>query len=102
MPFVREVAGVPQTAQWRKGVKVRGNNVPTGTAIATFDRTGKYENDRTGRSHAAILIEENVAGLRVYDQWVGRSVHERTIRWKNGNGKPANDGDAYHVVTVMA
>jgi hypothetical protein len=98
--LVREAAGAPHTAQWRRGVQVRGNDVAPGAAIATFEPDGRYGNHTDGRSHAAILIAVVPEGLRVWDQWVGHPVAQRTIRWHggNGNGRPVNDGDQYHVI----
>jgi hypothetical protein len=80
---------------------VRGGNVPRGTIIATFHPTTKrYENDTTAtrRSHAAVFLEEREDGLRVLDQWRGRPVLERTIRFKGGSQPHVDDGDSYYVV----
>jgi hypothetical protein len=98
--FVQRAAGMPHTSRWRRGVRVRDHNVPSGTAIATFEPDGRYGNHTDGRSHAAILVAELPEGLRVWDQWVGHPVQQRTIRWRggNGNGKPVNDGDEYYVI----
>jgi hypothetical protein len=53
------------TANWRRGKKVRGKNIPAGTAIASFrGDSNRYQND-----HAAILIKETAKGLEVYDQY---------------------------------
>lgn len=99
--FVREVTGLPQSAQWRRGDPVRGSGCASGTIIATFDADGTYGNHTDGRSHAAILLAEHSDGLLVADQWIGQPVHQRTIRYRNGNGYAANDGDRYCVVEVM-
>lgn len=98
--FVRQAASVPPTAQWRRGIRVRGNDIPTGTAIATFDPVSlRYINDTSGASHAAILLEELAAGLRVLDQWSGRPVGERIIAFRAGRATTrVNDGDEYHVI----
>lgn len=102
--FIQEAASAPHTSRWRRGAKVRNGAVPVGTAIATFSPGltsqggGRYENRTDGSSHAAILIAELNGGLRVWDQWRGHPVAERTIRWHGGQGKPVNDGDAYYVI----
>ena len=96
--FVQQAAGCTHTSAWRCGIKVRSNNVESGTAIATFDPSGRYGNHTDGRSHAAILIAETKEGLLVWDQWHGQPVHRRTIRFHGGVGKRVNDGDAYHVI----
>lgn len=96
--LVQVVAQAPHTSTWKQGPKVRGNNVQFGTVIATFDQNGRYENDTTGRSHAAIFLSETNEGLRVIDQWQKQPVHERLIRFRGGQGSPINDGDAFYVL----
>lgn len=96
--FVQEVARMPHTSEWRRGVKVRGNNVPQFTIIATFAADGRYENRTDGHSHAAVLLAEVEDGLGVLDQWQGHPVAERIIRFRGGEGKKVNDGDAFYVV----
>lgn len=96
--YVQVCAKCPHTSQWMPGVKVRGNEVEFGTAIATFDPDGHYGNNTNGSSHAAILIEETDAGLLVFDQWTGHPVSERTIRFRGGVGKKVNDGDQFYVI----
>lgn len=100
--YVREVTGAPHTSQWRRGEKVRGGALPSGTAIATFDANGRYANATDGSSHAAILISATDAGLVVMDQWQGQPVHQRTIRPKGGAGPACDDADRYHVVVTDA
>lgn len=97
--YCQHVSNVPHTSQWRRGRKVRNGHVEAGTIIATFhDQTGRYENDVTGKSHAAVFIVEHPNGLEVYDQWVGQPVKKRIIHFRRGIGSKANDGDAYYVV----
>jgi hypothetical protein len=92
-------ANVPHTSKWRRGVRVRDNpDLAPGTAIATFDANGRYANATDGSSHAAILLDVRDDGLLVADQWVGRAVAERIVRYKGGAGDPVNDGDAYFVI----
>jgi len=101
VPFVQHAAGAPHTSRWRQGPRVRGNNVPTGTVIATFGgNPPRYQNRTDGSSHAAILIIEEPNGLRVWDQWVGQPVHQRTLQFRGGSGRASNDGDRFHVVVV--
>jgi hypothetical protein len=108
--FARAAAAIAQTSTWRKGAMVRGATLSPGTAIATFNADGKYENDISGRSHAAIYLGQSAAGIQVLDQWVERikmpdgtvkvlakPVHQRTIRFQE-NAKPVNDGRNYYVI----
>ncbi|CAF0937493.1 unnamed protein product [Adineta steineri] len=88
--FVKVCTGDRRTtSQWSAGVKVRGANISFGTAIATFPN-GKYS------GHAAIYTGQNNDGIQVWDQWVGRPVATRTIRW-NGSGI-SNNGDSFFVI----
>lgn len=99
VPYVQAVSDVGITSRWLRGERVRGGNTPPFTVIATFNDQGRYANDTTGLSHAAVLLEETPAGLRVLDQWVGRKppgVSERLITW--GGASPVNNGDMYFVV----
>jgi hypothetical protein len=100
--YVREVAGLPHTSQWRRGDAVRGYNCASGTIIATFDANGRYGNHVDGRSHCAVLIAEQSNGLTVLDQWRGQPVHQRSIRFRGGQGDPVNDGDAYFILELAA
>jgi hypothetical protein len=96
---VRRVTGLPHTSAWRRGVHVRGADLASGIAIATFDPDGTYGNHTDGRSHAAIFIEQTEQGLRCLDAWVGHPAAERVIRFKGGTGQPVDDGDAYFCIT---
>lgn len=99
--LVREAGGVPHTSQWRRGPKARGGSLAAGTVIATFGGDPpRYQNRTDGTSHAAVFAAEEAGGLRVWDQWAGQPVHSRLIRFRGGQGRPVNDGDAFHVVTV--
>ena len=91
---------MPPTSQWRRGVRVRGGDLPEGRPIATFDANGRYANATDGTSHAAILLAEITNGLRVVDQWRGQPAHVRIIRFQGGRVLPADDGDVYHAIEV--
>lgn len=59
---------MPHTAAWQRGALVKGNvNMVPGTAIATFDPSGKYGNHTDGRSHAAIYLGQDATGIQVLD-----------------------------------
>lgn len=93
--LIQRCSGAPKTRHWRQGEGVRGNDLEQGTVIATF-KEGYYPN-KTGW-HAAIYISQDEQGIWVWDQWINKPVHKRLIRFKNGNGTPNNDGDAYSIV----
>jgi len=96
--LVKAWTGAPPSSLWRQGQKVRGNGmISRGTAIATFVN-GVYPNWIHG-NHAAIFLYETADGIRVIDQWTGRTHHypqERTIHW--GGDNLSNNGNAYYVV----
>jgi hypothetical protein len=99
--FVKAAAGVPQTAAWQKGPEVHGNlHIAPGTAIATFEADGTYTS-RTG-NHAAIYLYQDDRGIWVYDQWRGRPVGLRLIRFEGGtgsaSGSKSNDGRRFAVI----
>jgi hypothetical protein len=96
--YVKKYAGAPVTSVWKQGTKVRGDmTLQKGTAIATFNTLGRYPNMPKG-NHAAIYAGQDAIGIWVYDQWTGKSVGKRQIRFKGGVGSPSDDGDAYSVI----
>jgi hypothetical protein len=108
--FAQTAATIGHTSTWQRGALVRGATLVPGTAIATFDKDGNYQNDTGGRSHAAIYLGQDAVGIQVLDQWVERKkmadgtigtrvqpVHKRTIRFQS-NSKPVNDGRNYYVI----
>jgi hypothetical protein len=100
--FVRQAAGAPQTAAWRKGVHVfeaKSGTIPRGTVIATFDSGGNYPSDGLGQ-HAAIYLEHSAERIVVLDQWKAQGrVLQRSIRFKRPKGTSrSNDADTFYVV----
>ncbi len=93
--FVKECSGAPVTTKWVPGVKVKDNDVASGTAIATF-KDGKYPSQKG--YHVRSLSVRMTKRIVVWDQWKGQPVHKRTIGFMAGEGKPSNDGDAYSVI----
>jgi hypothetical protein len=86
---------IGKTSEWKKGNDVRGNNIPPGTAIASF-RNGVYADD-----HAAILIAELPEGLKVWDQYKTppKSWGIRILRFDYSGDHPySNDGDRFSVI----
>ena len=87
------------TPNWTRGTKVKGNDaLKTGTPIATFGTNGNYLSEMGGSSHAAIFRRFVDGGIEVYDQSVGKPVWMRVIGYKNGQGKPSNDGDQFYII----
>ena len=93
--YVFHEAGTPLglTPTWKQGIKVRGNKVPPGTAIASF-RNGKFAQD-----HAAILIRETADGLEVWDQYnrPSKPWGKRVLRFSKDNDR-SNNGNLFYVI----
>lgn len=84
------------TGKWKQGMKVKGNNIQPGTAIATFNIHGDYANN-----HAAIFIEELEEGLRVWDQYnkPPKPWGPRLLPFKGElNFDRSNNGDLFHTI----
>ncbi len=108
--FVQAAAMTGHTSGWRRGTKVKGTVLLEGTAIATFDESGCYINDTSGKSHAAIYLRQSSDGIFVLDQWITvtaqpdgtklrspHSVAERMIPFRVSKKYNAN-GDNYFVI----
>jgi len=95
--LIRSCSDAPLTSLWRAGQQVIKTDVPAGTIIATFSN-GRYPNQSGW--HAAIFIEQDEKGIWVWDQWVGKPVHRRLIRFReyNEQAAAANTAQDYHVV----
>jgi hypothetical protein len=94
--YVQAAAKCPYTALWTAGAKVAGNkDIPTGTAIASFDPDGTYGNHVDGRSHAAIYVSQDANGILVWDQWLHQVVHQRTLRYYPIGGAVKNVNNAW-------
>jgi hypothetical protein len=88
-------AGKPlgKVATWKQGIKVRGNNIPPGTAIASF-QNGKYAED-----HAAIFIRETKEGLEVWDQFKNpKKPWGKRVLYFSKNKDRSNNGDMFYVI----
>ena len=96
--LIQTCSPAPHTKYWRPSIPVKGNVISPGSIIATF-KNGRYPN-KSGY-HAAIYISQNKQGIWVWDQWVGKPVHKRLIRFKGGKGSASNDGDRYKLVRFI-
>lgn len=93
--LIKHCSGAPNTVEWRAGELAWKNRIAPGTIIATF-KNGRYPNI-TGY-HAAIYIEQDSRGIWVWDQWLGKPVHKRLIRWRNNGATDGNTAQAYRTV----
>ena len=100
--FVRKTTGAPETALWKKGIKVsdaKPGEIKRGTAIATFDDAGKYPTDALGQ-HAAIYLSHTAQAIHVLDQWNSQGeVKERPIWFNRPKGtRRSNDASTFYVI----
>ncbi len=93
--LVKLCSNAPMTRYWKPGKKVFGNDIPPGTAIATF-RRGKYPN-KSGY-HAAIYSHQDENGIYAWDQWHGQAVHLRYIKAKQSHKKAGNNASKYRII----
>ncbi|MEM7358917.1 MAG: BPSL0067 family protein [Pseudomonadota bacterium] len=93
--LIRLCSSAPLTRHWRPGELVNKINPPAGTIIATFE--GDRYPSVTGY-HAAIFIEQDEQGIWVWDQWVGKAVHKRLIRFRDDAAAASNTAQRYRVV----
>jgi RHS repeat-associated protein len=92
--------GLPCSGCWRAGSKVLGNNIPAGTAIATFDDQGLYHNESGWNSGIYVgpsgpLFPPNT--ITIIDQWPGHNASARDVL---PTGTRPNRSGAYSVITV--
>ena len=109
--LVKEATGAPLTARWKRGARVKGAKLASGTAIATFGPNGLYS------GHAALYLGQNAEGIRVVDQSGRRPAVRnakgklikaarpaqppsiRIIKWASHGGHgEVDNGDLYFVV----
>jgi hypothetical protein len=96
--LIKSCSSAPNTSNWRPGAKILdypSNSLTKGTIIATF-KNGRYPN-KNGY-HAAIYMRHDASGIWVWDQWLGKPVHQRLIRIRHDRAEPANTAQAYRVV----
>jgi len=88
------------TALWRRGMKVKDNNILPGTAIATFPIMLGNGNSFRFKGHAAIFVGYTAGGFEVYHQWDGVPFHRKELRYKC-SGYVSNDADAFYVIELQ-
>lgn len=100
--LLKTLMDAPRTTLWREGRKlnISWDQVPSGTAIATFKRGQYPQQGRAHGKHAAIFLRASEAGIYVFDQFVGKAVAaERFIPWHHPrNRQPSNNAAAYSTV----
>jgi RHS repeat-associated protein/uncharacterized repeat protein (TIGR01451 family) len=89
--------GLPCTDCWRAGPTVFGNDIPPGTAIATFGTDGRYPAGHVNKN-SGIFVSQDSEGLDMIDQWPGHTAQDRLV--VPGRANPSNNASAYSVITV--
>jgi hypothetical protein len=73
-------------------------SIERGTAIATFDRNGKYPTDGKGK-HAAIYLSHTASSILVLDQWRAQGcVRARTIQAKKIDHPRSDCAQCFYVI----
>jgi RHS repeat-associated protein len=98
--FTKHFAKVPCTDCWRAGPPVLGNDIPRGTAIATFDEAGHYPQDPSGHPNSGLYLQpgKDPNSFAILDQWPGHFGKGRTLLPRPG--ARADNSGAYSVITV--
>lgn len=86
-----------RTSEWSRGERVQSlSSLAQYTAIASFRKgVTVYENN-----HAAFFIGKNATGIQVIDQWDGKLIGERTLRYKSGYNPLSNCGIHFYTIEV--
>lgn len=98
---VKKLTGAPQTSLWRRGIKVKGNNIVPGTAIATFPiMLGNGDRFRF-KGHSAIFVEYTAKGIWVYDQYPSpaKPFGKRKLEYLCSSNI-SNDAEAFFVIEL--
>jgi len=105
--LVQTTIPIGLTKTWREGIRVQGNGllIKKGTAVATFV-DGYYPNNDHD-NHVAYYLEQNLSGVTVMDQWVGKEVSSRLMKFgsKRSDGlynDPSNNGAALSVIMTKS
>jgi RHS repeat-associated protein len=98
----------PNTSRWKPGAVVAGNDsIPIGTAVATFDKDGKFHSD--GTMNSGIYMGPNVLRtFKLLDQWPahagsgtpGHPPSIRIIRYDARDRIYSNSAKYYYVIIV--
>jgi len=101
--LVKYYSSAGGTSSWKQGDLVSDSpKLASGTAIATFDKDGKYKSKAFG-NHACFFIAfmPSNQGITVLEQHVNpdpSKIQTRNIIYRDGKGDPSNDADAYSVI----
>ena len=105
--LVQEAVPVGLTDYWRAGTKITRTNAPSltrGTAIAVFDKDGRYKSIRK-KSHAAIFLRyesrNGKDGIVVFDQWQGTGGRESFYAFEKGNTHDLYPAETYSVIRTV-
>jgi hypothetical protein len=101
---VKALTGAPQTILWRRGKKVKGNNIFPGTAIATFLKKNNTTNLYSFEGHSAIFRRYTEEGIEIYDQYPSppKRFGKRTIPYNTcGAVYAGNNAEAFYVIDAV-
>ncbi|HEV3316153.1 MAG TPA: BPSL0067 family protein [Candidatus Angelobacter sp.] len=94
------------TAQWRAGEKAANNpDIKPGTAIATFDKNGRYPQGEVPKNSGIYLSQGTNGSIWILDQWPAHGKnpanppHPREVLFDNRRDT-SNNSNAYSVIYV--
>lgn len=105
--LVQYATGAPLTKMWYRGPQViTQKNLPTGTAIATFD--GFHYPTGDSPKHAALFASFEQTGIKVVDQWNNydkngaliskQPPHYRILWYNHPTYKIVNRAESFYVI----
>ncbi len=99
--FVQKAANAPITKQWKAGIRIKDakpGDISPGTAIATFDKNGKYPT--VEGKHAAIYLSHTSVSIKILDQWKKKqTVLARSIDFNRpSTTRLSENADNYYVI----
>jgi len=101
--LVKYYSSAGGSKSWQQGDLVSESpQLASGTAIATFDKDGKYPSKAFG-NHACFFISfmPSNQGITVLEQHVlpdPTKIQTRNIFYRKGKGDPSSDANAYSVI----
>jgi len=98
--FTKTFSGAPCTACWQAGRSVAGNNIPSGTAIATFVN-GRYPLGNVAKNSGIYLYPGPDGSIIIIDQWPGHPAQARQVNPGGANGR-SNDANGYSTISAPA
>jgi hypothetical protein len=97
--LTQSMSKVGLTNTWKPGMQVKGNDIPLGTPVATFNYDGNYSSAGTrgvsGSSHTGLYYGQDSGGVYLFNQYIGSGGAKISyFPFNSGN----EGGDKYYVI----